>query len=136
MEQLGSDIYLTIIGITVIVILSFLYNAFSEKTNIPAVLLLIATGIGLNFGLDAMSIEQLNWQPILELTGIVGLIMIVLEAALDLELKAENLPMIIKSFTVALIGLVASTAACAYILYLAVDGMEPITAFLYATPLS
>lgn len=136
MEQLSSDIYLTIIGITVIVILSFLYNAFSEKTNIPAVLLLIATGIGLNFGLNTLEIEQLNWQPILELTGIVGLIMIVLEAALDLELKAENLPVIAKSFTVALVGLVSSTAACAYILYLAVDGMDPVTAYLYATPLS
>ncbi|MEM9933192.1 MAG: cation:proton antiporter, partial [Bacteroidota bacterium] len=127
--------YTYIIVVCIVIILSFLYNAFSERTNIPSVILLIGTGILIKLGMDAIQFEE-DLFPILEVLGIVGLIMIVLEAALDLELTKEKLPAIGKAFVIALIGLLASTATCAAIIFYLVEGMTWLSAFIYATPLS
>ena len=134
MEILNS--YNLIIGASVIIILSFLFGELSRKTNIPSVLMLIVLGIVLKFGFDAFGIGSINFFPILEMLGIVGLIMIVLEAALELKLKREKYIPIAKAFGIALIGLMASAWIAANILHHFVDGMDMKTAWLYATPLS
>jgi NhaP-type Na+/H+ or K+/H+ antiporter len=134
MEIISS--YNLIIEVSLIIILSFLFNSLSRKTNIPAVLMLIILGVGLQYVLKYFNNESLNFFPILEILGIVGLIMIVLEAALELELKREKLLPILKSFTVALIGLLASTWAAVLILYHFIPDMSMQSAWLYATPLS
>ncbi|MDM8160779.1 cation:proton antiporter [Labilibaculum sp. K2S] len=134
MEIISS--YNLIIEVSIIIILSFLFNELSKKTNIPAVLMLIVLGVGLQYILKHFNAETLNFFPILEVLGIVGLIMIVLEAALELELKREKLIPILKSFTVALTGLILSTWAVVLILYNFIPGMTMESAWLYATPLS
>ncbi|TDQ16399.1 sodium/proton antiporter (CPA1 family) [Algoriphagus boseongensis] len=134
MELISS--YNLIIEVSVIIILSFLFNGISKKTNIPAVLLLIGLGIILQYVLKHYTSDQVDFFPILEVLGIVGLIMIVLEAALELELKREKLIPILKSMAIASIGLGASTWAAAYILYYYIPEMTWQSAWLYATPLS
>lgn len=128
--------YNFIIEASVIVILSFIFNEVARVTNIPSVLMLILLGILLKLGLDAMGLGQIDFFPILEVLGIVGLIMIVLEAALELELKREKLVPIAKAFTIALFGLMASTWVAALILERFIPGMDTTSAWLYATPLS
>jgi len=83
-----------------------------------------------------MGIGESEILPVLEVLGTVGLIMIVLEAALELELKPEKYMPIAKAFTVALIGLLLSIWAAAEVLERFVDGMTTQKAWLYATPLS
>ncbi|MFK7806795.1 MAG: cation:proton antiporter [Saprospiraceae bacterium] len=134
MEILSS--YNLIIASSLILILSFSFGEISKKTNIPSVLMLIVLGIVLNFGLEAAGGGELNFLPILEVLGIVGLIMIVLEAALELELKEEKLVPIAKAFSIALIGLMLSAWVAAMILNHFIDGMTMEKAWLYATPLS
>lgn len=134
MEILSS--YNLIIGVSLIIIASFLFNAISKKTNIPSVLMLIVLGVILQYALYYFDATDLNFLPILEVLGIIGLIMIVLEAALELELKKEKLMPILKSLVIALIGLVASAWIAALILYNFIDGMSMQSAWLYATPLS
>ena len=134
MEIISS--YNLIIEFSVIIILSFLFNGLSKKTNIPAVLMLIALGVILQYILHYFTTETIDFFPILEVLGIVGLIMIVLEAALELELKREKLVPILKSLAVALIGLGLSTWATASILYYFISDMTMQSAWLYATPLS
>jgi NhaP-type Na+/H+ or K+/H+ antiporter len=134
MEIISS--YNLIIEFSVIIILSFLFNGLSKKTNVPAVLMLIALGLGLQYVLKYFTTEAVDFFPILEVLGIVGLIMIVLEAALELELKREKLFPILKSMAIALIGLMASTWAAASILYYYIPEMTMQSAWLYATPLS
>ena len=79
--------YTIIIAAAVIIILSFIFNIIAKKTNVPSVLMLILLGI---------VIQQFFWQPDieskdstlmlgLEVLGNIGLIFIVLEAALDLK---------------------------------------------------
>ena len=128
--------YNLIIEFSVIIIISFLFIGISKRTNIPAVLLLIFLGIGAQYLIKLSSGDLPNFLPILEILGIVGLIMIVLEAALELELKREKFWPILKSLAVALIGLVASAWAAAYMLYEFIEGMTWQSAWLYATPLS
>ncbi|MDX1286320.1 MAG: cation:proton antiporter, partial [Draconibacterium sp.] len=78
--------YLFLIGLCVIIIFSFFTNVLARKTNIPSVLILIIMGVGLQQLLVYLNVEP-DFFSTLEVLGIVGLIMIVLEAALDLELK-------------------------------------------------
>ena len=128
--------YNIIIEVSIIIILSFLFGELSRKTNIPSVLMLIVLGILLKFGLDALGLGGLDFFPILEVLGIVGLIMIVLEAALELELKKEKLVPIAKALLIALIGLGASAWVAAVILEHFIEGISKTQAWLYATPLS
>ncbi|MEZ5042458.1 MAG: cation:proton antiporter [Saprospiraceae bacterium] len=128
--------YNLIIEASIIIILSFTFGEVARKTNIPSVLMLIVLGIILKFVLDAVGGGSINFFPILEVLGIVGLIMIVLEAALELELKREKYLPIAKALGIALIGLMASTWVAALILHQFIEGMSMNAAWLYATPLS
>jgi len=128
--------YNLIIAASVIIILSFWFNGIAKKTNIPSVLMLILLGIILQYVIRYFVTVPLNFFPLLEVLGIVGLIMIVLEAALELELKREKLWPILKSMAIALIGLLGSAYVATLILFQFVEGMTMHTAWLYATPLS
>lgn len=132
------DTYSLIIGIAGIIIISFLFNILSKKTNIPSVLMLIALGICIKeFGGSKFDAEVYAKLSVLEIIGNVGLVMIVLEAALDLDLKREKIGMILKSFFVALFALVASSFAIAYIIMLTIpDSYDLYKALIYAVPLS
>jgi NhaP-type Na+/H+ or K+/H+ antiporter len=134
MEILSS--YNIIIGASIIVVLSFWFNGISKKTNIPSVLMLIVLGVLINIGLGLVVSDIPDFGGSLEILGTVGLIMIVLEAALELELKRDKLIPILKSMAIALIGLVLSAWVAALILHQFIDGMTMQSAWLYATPLS
>jgi Kef-type K+ transport system membrane component KefB len=73
--------------------------------------------------------------PILEVLGVVGLILIVLEAALDLQLVKEKTSLIVKSFLVAILGLVGTSYLSAYSLTLLLN-IDLLIALLYTIPLS
>jgi len=138
--NLLQDSYFQIIAASAIIIFSFFFGEISKKTNVPSVLMLIVLGIILKMGLDAymggLDLEkELEFKDYLPVLGTVGLIMIVLEAALELELKREKIIPIAKAFIIALIGLLASIWAAAEILIYALD-MDTTTAWIYATPLS
>ena len=98
--------------------------------------MLILLGILLNIGIQATSYKNIDFFPILEVLGVIGLIMIVLEAALELELKREKLIPILKAFGIAFVGLMLSAWAAVWILQTFIPDMDNLTAWLYATPLS
>ncbi len=127
--------YIFLIGLCVVIIISFFTNLLSKKTNIPSVLILILLGVGINQLLQYFEIEP-DFFSTLEVLGIVGLIMIVLEAALDLELKKEKWPIIWKSFLIAAISLVVTTFALSFILRYFIPGLEVLSSIIYALPLS
>lgn len=134
MEILSS--YNLIIAASLIIILSFSFSELARRTNIPSVLMLMMLGIGLKMAMDAFGGGTPEFLPVLKLLGIVGLIMIVLEAALELELKKEKAIPIAKAMAIALIGLMASAWIAAIILNHFIPGMTMEKAWIYATPLS
>lgn len=128
--------YVEVIGVCLILILSYQFNWLSKVLNIPSVLLLILLGVGIRFGLDYFGIETGgSMMQLLQVIGIVGLIMIVLEASLELELTREKRPLIIKSFFLALFSLAACMALITWIInYYLIDDL--FTSLLYSIPLS
>lgn len=129
--------YNLLIESSIILLLSFVFGEISKRTSVPSVLMLIVLGILIKLGIDNIVVPEnpYDFFPYLEILGIVGLIMIVLEAALELELKPEKYIPIAKAFGIAAVGLILSTWVAAEILEYAFE-METTKAWLYATPLS
>ncbi|WP_289054778.1 cation:proton antiporter [Carboxylicivirga marina] len=127
--------YFLVIGAAVIIIVSYLFNILAQKTNIPSVILLIVSGyaskelLGIEFNED-------EWFLPLEVLGIVGLILIVLEAALDLELKKSKLRLIWQSSLVAGLSLFFNTFFLAIGIRYFIGNLDMLTAVIYAIPLS
>ncbi len=136
------DPFVLIIFFSSIIIVSFFCNILAKKTNIPSVLMLIGVGLLVQPIIDATNPDIPRFQvlEILKVLGNAGLVMIVLEGALDLELTKEKRPMIINSFLTAIIGLFASTAAIAAIIYYIYGIINPNVQFydciIYGIPLS
>lgn len=136
---IAIDSYYLIIAASIIIIFSFLFGEISKRTNVPSVLLLIVLGIVLKLGLDysmGEQIEDIDFQSYLPLLGTVGLVMIVLEAALELKLEKDKYIPIAKALGIALIGLLAAAYAAAFILHKFIPGMDWQKALIYATPIS
>ncbi|MEE9438065.1 MAG: cation:proton antiporter [Saprospiraceae bacterium] len=138
-----SSPYTLIIISSIVLILSFVFGEVSKRTSIPAVLMLIVLGVFMKLGMDAIGTGNIDFFPILELLGIVGLIMIVLEAALELKLERNKLVPISMAFGIALLGLLLSTWLTAEVLNYFIDFCEggechdaKWKAWIYATPLS
>ena len=136
--------YVIIIAAALIIILSFLFNIISNKTNIPSVLMLIVLGVIIQLTIWAPNSDANDSQLMmgLELLGNVGLIFIVLEAALDLKLKRDKIGMIFKSFIIAFFALILSSFAIASLFMLlwanpeSSNNVNWITSLMYAVPLS
>lgn len=127
--------YSYIIGICLLVIISYLYNLFSVKSGIPSVLLLLLTGILTREVLLADDIRFSIPQKLVEVFGILGLIMILLEAGLDLQVNRKKIKLIRNSFFSALFILLLSSIACSAFLYFYLE--EPfMNCMVYALPLS
>ncbi len=131
----GISAYYLVIGAAVIIIVSYLYNILAQKTNIPSVILLIVTGY---FAKTFLGIEfkEEEWFLSLEILGIVGLILIVLEAALDLELRKNKLRLIGLSGLVAGLSLFFNTFFLAFGIRYFIGNLDMLTAVIYAIPLS
>ncbi|MDG1147087.1 MAG: cation:proton antiporter [Crocinitomicaceae bacterium] len=130
--------YVLIIALAGIIILSFFFNIISKKTNIPAVLLLIGLGMGIKGAMNFYGLidADLKLNSLLEILGNIGLVMIVLEAALDLKLEKKKIGLIVRSFVIASLGLVGSMFALAGFFMYIFPNTSLHTAAVYALPLS
>ncbi|MEJ6492568.1 MAG: cation:proton antiporter [Flavobacteriales bacterium] len=130
--------YLLIIACSCVIILSFFFNILSKKTNIPSVLMLISLGviIKLLMNMTSMRDKDLGIDSLLQILGNVGLVMIVLEAALDLKLERHKAGILVQSLVVALVSLAGSILGIAALFYYIFPGTDYYTACLYAVPLS
>ncbi len=133
-ESLFSSNGLVIIG-SLIIIISYLFNLVAKRYNIPSVLLLIILGLVLQGVVSTTGAESPNLTPMLEILGTVGLIMIVLEASLDLELTGGKRKLISKAFFTALVSLIVTSLLVGGIMILYLD-VNLTTGLLYAVPLS
>jgi len=128
--------YQLIIIFSTTIIISYFFNLYSKRSGIPAVLLLIGLGILINYSLGFAGFPKpALLLPILKVLGVIGLVLIVLEAALDLELIKEKVRLIVKSLLVAFIGL-AGTSYFTAMLLVHFYGIDSLQALLHAIPLS
>ncbi|MFB6257172.1 MAG: hypothetical protein ABEH38_00645 [Flavobacteriales bacterium] len=95
------DPNITVILLAVVLIVSYSLDRLAKRSNIPTVLMLILFGVLIHQGLEWSDMRSPDFLPVLEVLGIVGLIMIVLEAALELELSKAKSRMTLSSLGVA-----------------------------------
>ena len=100
--------------------------------------MLIGLGMGVKTWMQSQGIinEDLKLNSILEVIGNVGLVMIVLEAALDLKLEREKTGLILKSFIIATLGIAGSMFALGGFFLYIFPSTNLYTALVYAIPLS
>ncbi len=128
--------YYFILGVSFLIILSYFFDIISKKIKVPSVLLLLITGIILNNISQTFDFHLPNLQPTVNVLGLVGLLLIVLEAALDLKLTKDKRGLIIKAFTTALLILLGTSFAIAYLIYGMGLTHDFYTAYINALPLS
>lgn len=128
--------YVIIIGGGAVLLLSFLFNKLAARLGIPSVIPLVALGIILKYSLSSMGFDQLDLFPFLEIVGIVGLILIVLEATLELKLSKDKIRIMIRAALTGLLGMVTTAFLGAYLIIVFIPEMEFLHALLHATPFS
>lgn len=104
-----------IIIVCLLLLLGYLFDLTSAKTRIPSVILLLVVGWASRQASAFFNFPILDLQQLLPILGTVGLILIVLEGALELEMDKSKLKLIKKSF----IGALASMLSIAFIITIA-----------------
>ncbi len=99
-----------------IVIASYLFDLIARKIRLPSVLLLLGTGIGIRMIADHFHLEIPYFQTLLEFFGVLGLILIVLEGALELPLSRNKLGLIARAFLAALLVCLSSAVTIGLLL--------------------
>lgn len=119
-----------------LIIFSYLFDAFSRKTKFPSVILLMFTGIIIRIIISANGYDEIGFlDNLIPVLGTIGLILIVLEGALELEIKKEKLPIILKGFFAALVILIINITALKW-MFTNIFEMNTQLAILSAIPLA
>ena len=123
-------------ALPLLVIFSYLFDAFARKTKFPAVILLLLTGVFIRVITSTNGYEDFEFlNDLIPVLGTIGLILIVLEGALELEINRQKLPTILKGFLSAIVILLLNIVVISW-LFNYFLGMELHTATIFATPLS
>ena len=125
-----------LIVLPLLIIFSYLFDIISRKTKFPAVILLMFTGIIIRTGTTLYGFTEFGFlENLIPVLGTVGLILIVLEGALELDIKRNKLPVILKGFFAAGIILVLNVLGV-YLLFYHFLGIGHQAAVIFAIPLS
>lgn len=97
---------LAIIIICCLLLIAYLFDLSAGLTKIPSVILLLLLGWGVRQITDYFSVSIPDLSSILPPLGTIGLILIVLDGSLELNLNKSKLPMIKKSFWGAFLSMI------------------------------
>ena len=92
-----------IITICLLLLAAYAFDISSPLTKIPSVILLLGLGWGLHRGTDWLETDLPNLEGTLPVLGTIGLILIVLEGSLDLDLDRSKLKMVRKASLLAFV---------------------------------
>lgn len=87
-----------IVTLCILLLLAYIFDLTASKTKIPAVVLLLLLGWLLHQLTDFLHLKLPDLSPVLPVLGTIGLILIVLEGSLELELDSSKSGLIKKSF--------------------------------------
>ena len=122
-----------LIVLPLLIIFSYVFDIIARKTKFPAVILLMFTGISVRLATTIYGIDDFDFlDGLIPVLGTIGLILIVLEGALELNITVNKLPVIIKGFLAAglilILNVIAISLAFEHLL-----GMSHQAAIIYAT---
>ena len=125
-----------LILLPLLIIFSYLFDLISKKTKFPSVILLMITGIVArviadNYGFD----NTVLLNSLIPVLGTIGLILIVLEGALELDIRKEKIGLIISGFLAAFVILILNIILLK-VFFISILKIPDDPATLYAIPLS
>lgn len=123
-----------IISICALLLIAYIFDVSSPKTRIPSVILLLLVGWAVRQGANFLGLHIPDLSPILPVIGTVGLILVVLEGSLEVELNRSKLGLIVRSTVVALLPIILLSMLLA-MAFEHFDGISFRTGLLNAIPL-
>ncbi|MFD2570741.1 sodium:proton exchanger [Spirosoma soli] len=112
------DSSILIIVLSMSVLISYAFDLFSSRFKIPSVLLLLLLGVLTRQATGYFDVQVPYINTILPTLGTLGLILVVLEGGLDLELHAEKLSVLRRTLLASLLSIIGGTLLMAGVLYL------------------
>ncbi|MCX7986520.1 MAG: cation:proton antiporter [Bacteroidales bacterium] len=106
-----------IIAISLILLTAYFFELSSIKTKIPSVIFLLMLGWTIRQFVNYFNLDISNIDLILPILGTIGLILIVLEGALELEINRDKLQLTISSSTIAILSVVIISFIIGFILH-------------------
>lgn len=106
-----------IIIISILLLIAYLFDLTSSRTKIPSVILLLLLGWAGRQVSDFISFPIPDLTGLLPIFGTLGLILIVLEGALELELNRSKFKLIRKSFFGAFVSMLVLSFIVSYAFY-------------------
>jgi len=104
-----------IISFCILLLIAYLFDLSSSKTKIPSVILLLLLGWLLHRLTNFMYIRLPDFSIVLPILGSIGLILIVLEGSLELDLDKSKISLIRKSFLGALVTMFVITFILSFV---------------------
>lgn len=105
-----------IIIICVLILFAYVFDISASKTNIPSVILLLTLGFIAKQVAEFFGLEVPDLEGTLPILGTVGLILIVLEGSLELEVNRSKMKFVGKTAIMALVPLLIFSFGFAYFL--------------------
>lgn len=104
-----------IITFCILLLIAYVFDLTSSKTKIPSVILLLLLGWAVRQLTTWFDIQLPDFSLVLPVLGTIGLILIVLEGSLELELNKSKFGLIKKSFIGALLPMLALAFLLAFL---------------------
>ncbi|MBL7701912.1 MAG: hypothetical protein JNM14_06655 [Ferruginibacter sp.] len=123
-----------IITICALLLIAYIFDLTSSKTRIPSVILLLVLGWAVRQLTTALNIAIPDLSALLPVFGTIGLILIVLEGSLELELNRSKMRTIGKSFIAALLPMIVMAFLLAYVFQYFQNGLSLRDALTNAVP--
>ncbi len=123
----------TILAASGLLLFAYLLDIFGRRFRLPGVVLLIVTGLLVRHFMDRAGLHMTWVDPAVPVIGTLGLILIVLEGALDLSVRKDRVRLIKRSGLSALAGFLVSLVAFTAIFVYLLDYERPV-AILAAIP--
>lgn len=124
-----------IISLCGLLLFAYIFDVSSARTKIPSVILLLFLGWGVKQVATFFKIDIPNLTSVLPILGTIGLILIVLEGSLELELTKSKLPFVRKSSIIAFLPIIIISFTLAYIIHY-YSGIDYKSALSNAIPLA
>lgn len=107
------DVYEILVVLSTLIMLSYGLDLIAHKLNFPSVLLLLGAGIGIKLTSNYWGLPIYDFNSIIPILGTIGLILIVFEGALDLEISRKKVKLTLWAFFTALVVLLFTNVVLA-----------------------
>lgn len=104
-----------IITVCALLLAAYVFDLTSARTRIPSVILLLLSGWLVRLATELFDVSLPDLTRLLPIFGTIGLILIVLEGSLELELHRSKAPLILKSLVVSLLPMIILAVILAFL---------------------